>query len=1064
MTDKLQKDDINKDETVKKTLTSYEGGYQSLFEDTPFSIWVVDFSDTKSYIEELNKKGIRDFKTFFTEDPQFYSTCISLMNVIDVNQATVELYQAKNKEDIIQHINEVFCKDSLELFFEGIISIAEGKREFEGETTTLTLKGNEISTHIRFFAASGFEESLAKVFVAICDITDRKKIEKELQKEQNKTQKYLGIAGVIIIALNSKGEITLINQKGCQTLGYEEQELIGKNWFDTFLPAQIKEEVKSVFQKLMVGDIEPVKYYENPILIKNGKERIIAWHNSVLKDDKGKIIGILSSGEDVTERKHAENTLIRLNRTLKVLIECNEALVRITNESELLKRICQIIVDGGYRLAWVGYAENNEKKSVTPVAQAGFEEGYLDTLNITWADEVRGRGPTGKAIRNREPSIARNILVDPNFEPWRKEASKRGYGSSIALPLIADDRVFGALNIYASEPNAFDFDEIYMLTSLAEDLTYGINTIHGRLEQKKAKEKLTKQIELIDSINTILKESLRFKTDVDVAQMCLIFAEELTDSKFGFIGEINKDGRHDTIALSNPGWEACTMEKTTAIRLLKNMEIRGIWGEVLKNGKTLIENDPKSHPSSVGTPVGHPRLTSFLGVPLFYAGKTFGMIAVANKELGYKSDDQHAIETLSTAFVEALMNKRAELKLESAKETLLEAQKIAHIGNWNWNIITNELAWSDEIYRIFGLAPQEFGATYEAFLNSVHPDDREFVTKSVNKALNNKKPYSIDHRIVLPDGTHRIVHELAEVTFNKDDKPIRMLGTVQDITELKLIENELKKHRDNLEELVLDRTKELETINEQLKKEINQRRVAEKNLEQFVYAVSHELRTPISVLLQSLSNLEDYGDKMSELLKIELMKTISRNTELLNELVEDLLLASRMDNTIIDLKWGICKPLDILEDVLNQMEPRRRAREIIINLDVDKDIQILGDAKRIAQIFRIFIDNAIKYSKNNSSVLIKAIDNYKGKFNPQSIDGVLIQFCDNGIGIRKEDVPYLFKKFFRTKDVKDIPGTGLGLPIAKTLTNYHQGEIYLESEYGKGTIFSIFLPKLEKPP
>ncbi|MFX0140540.1 MAG: GAF domain-containing protein, partial [Candidatus Hodarchaeota archaeon] len=619
MTDKLQKDDINKDETVKKTLTSYEKGYERFFEDSPFSIWVVDFSNTKSYIIELNKKGIRDFRTFFTENSKLYTTCVSLMNVIDVNEATVEIFEAKNKEDFLQNINEIFCKDSLELFLEGIISIAEGKREFEGETTTLTLKGNEISTHVRFFAASGFEESLARVFVAICDITDRKQIEKELLKEQIKAQKYLDIARVIIIALNSKGEITLINQKGCEILGYEEQELIGKNWFNTFLPVKIKEEVMAVFQKLMAGDIEPVESHENPITVKDGKERIIAWHNSVLTDDMGNIIGILSSGEDITERKYAENALFRLNRTLKVLKECNEALIRITNESDLLKKICQIIVEEGYRLAWVGYAKNDEKKSVMPVAQAGFEEGYLDTLDITWADEIRGRGPTGKAIRNRKPTIARNILVDPNFEPWRDEASKRGYRSSIALPLVFDDRVFGALNIYASEPNAFDFDEINMLKSLADDLAYGINTIHVRLEQKEAKEKLTKQIELVDSINTILKESLKFKTDVDVAKMCLIFAEELTNSKFGFIGEINKDGRYDTIALSNPGWDACTMEKTTAIKLLKNMEIRGIWGEVLKNGETLIVNDPPSHPSSVGTPVGHPKLTSFLGVPLFYA-------------------------------------------------------------------------------------------------------------------------------------------------------------------------------------------------------------------------------------------------------------------------------------------------------------------------------------------------------------------------------------------------------------------------------------------------------------
>ena len=123
---------------------------------------------------------------------------------------------------------------------------------------------------------------------------------------------------------------------------------------------------------------------------------------------------------------------------------------------------------------------------------------------------------------------------------------------------------------------------------------------------------------------------------------------------------------------------------------------------------------------------------------------------------------------------------------------------------------------------------------------------------------------------------------------------------------------------------------------------------------------------------------------------------------------------------------------------------------------------MIGDLKRIAQIFRIFIDNAIKYSNERSIVKIKAFNNYKGELNPNSIDGVLIQFIDNGIGIRKEDIPNLFKKYFRTKDAINFPGTGLGLSIAETLTRAHKGEIFVESEYGKGTTFSIFLPRLKE--
>jgi PAS domain S-box-containing protein len=135
--------------------------------------------------------------------------------------------------------------------------------------------------------------------------------------------------------------------------------------------------------------------------------------------------------------------------------------------------------------------------------------------------------------------------------------------------------------------------------------------------------------------------------------------------------------------------------------------------------------------------------------------------------------------------------KKAEESLRKSEMSLAEAQRIAHIGNWDWTIQTNELRWSDEIYRIFRLTPQEFGATYEAFLSTVHPDDREFVKRSVNEALYGM-PYSIDHRIVLPDGTIRFVHEQGEVTFGESGEPVRMLGTVQDITERKEAEKALQ--------------------------------------------------------------------------------------------------------------------------------------------------------------------------------------------------------------------------------------------------------------------------------
>ena len=149
---------------------------------------------------------------------------------------------------------------------------------------------------------------------------------------------------------------------------------------------------------------------------------------------------------------------------------------------------------------------------------------------------------------------------------------------------------------------------------------------------------------------------------------------------------------------------------------------------------------------------------------------------------------------------------------------LADAQRIAHVGNWGLDITTNTLWWSDEIYRIFGRRPQEYQPTYEAFLRSVYPEDQQLVKDTVNESLSNKKPYNIEHRIVLPDGELRYVHGNAEVLCDESGQlPRRMVGTVQDITERKMIEESLQTYRDNLEQEVVLRTKDLAEANTALK-------------------------------------------------------------------------------------------------------------------------------------------------------------------------------------------------------------------------------------------------------
>ncbi|MHA3962171.1 MAG: PAS domain S-box protein [Candidatus Thorarchaeota archaeon SMTZ1-45] len=174
----------------------------------------------------------------------------------------------------------------------------------------------------------------------------------------------------------------------------------------------------------------------------------------------------------------------------------------------------------------------------------------------------------------------------------------------------------------------------------------------------------------------------------------------------------------------------------------------------------------------------------------YYIRKSSSEIEGLYAELSYYIHTSVKKRRTERALVES------ERRLRESEAKLAEAQSIAHLGHWDWDIIEDNIAWSDEIYRIFGLAPQEFEATYDAFLDSVHSDDRDFVRESVNKAIHDNQKYSIDHRIVLPDGVIRFVHEEAEVTFNEDGNAVRMMGTVQDITTRVQQEILLREERD----------------------------------------------------------------------------------------------------------------------------------------------------------------------------------------------------------------------------------------------------------------------------
>lgn len=194
---------------------------------------------------------------------------------------------------------------------------------------------------------------------------------------------------------------------------------------------------------------------------------------------------------DITARKRAERKLREADRALAARSTCSRALVCATEESALLQEICRVIVEEcGYRMAWVGFTEPAPGKAVRLVAQAGTAEDAIGALRVTWGDDEHGRGPTGTAIRIGAPSIARDLDSNPAFAPWREEAKRCGYVSSIGLPLLDGGVAFGALTINAVDPDCFHGEEMQLLSELAADLAYGITALRTRDARRRAQDEL----------------------------------------------------------------------------------------------------------------------------------------------------------------------------------------------------------------------------------------------------------------------------------------------------------------------------------------------------------------------------------------------------------------------------------------------------------------------------------------------------------------------------------------------------------------------------------------------
>jgi two-component system sensor histidine kinase/response regulator len=814
---------------------------------------------------------------------------------------------------------------------------------------------------------------------------------------------------------------------------------------------------------------------------------------------------------DNSERQRTRQQITRQNRALRLMSGVAQALVRHTDEKQMLAEVCTVAVEvGDYRMAWVGEAWPDNKKSIVPIAESGVVDGYLSNLEVTWDEIPSGQGPTGRAIRSGVPAIIRNIDDDPSFAPWRAAAQAMGFRSSIALPLRVDGKIIGALNLYSGKIDPFDDEEITLLGNLAGELGLGMSMQRSRQTLAQSEEMLLQAQRL--------------------ARLGHFTFEAAIDTLSGSPTHNEIFGIEPGILLDTEAWRALIHpdDRERMSNYSRDHVFRG--GQPFDNEYRLIRRND-----------GEERWIHTVGQLIFGSDGRVSRLFGTSQDI---TERKH--------FEQRLNQNEAELK---------EAQAVAHLGSWTLDIVTDTLTWSDEVYHIFG-GNKGRSLKLADFFDRVHPDDRERVLADWHAALQGR-PYDSEHRILV-DQQMRWVRERAHVRFGVSGQPLFAVGTVQDISERHEAEEQLRKLSLAIEQsphsIVIANTQaEIEYVNAAfirntgysrdevigsnprimqsgltpletyttlwasiargeiwrgefvnqrkdgsifeefaiispvrqpdgkithylaIKEDVTEKKRIQSELENyrhhleilvaerteqliqakdeaesasrakssFLANMSHEIRTPMNAII-GLTHLAKRNAGNAE--QEARLTKVADAAQHLMAIINDVLDISKIEADKLQLEHTDFSLARVCATACELVAQRAEAKHLPVSFAIDPALPptLRGDPLRIQQILLNFLSNAIKFTKHGK-IDVKARLLRQG-------EGHIVVRCevvDSGIGIPPEQLARLFLPFEQgdTSTTRRYGGTGLGLAISRRLAEAMHGEIGVDSQPGQGSIF-----------
>lgn len=706
-------------------------------------------------------------------------------------------------------------------------------------------------------------------------------------------------------------------------------------------------------------------------------------------------------GKGLNDRDHEINKeLRRLTRALRALSACNQALAQASSEQQLLNQICEIIVRvGGYRMAGIAYSQQDEQKSVRPVAHAGYDSGYLDTIELRWSDTPVGRGPIGTAIRENRICLFTDTANNPLFAPWRQAALERGYAAVIGLPLRAAGKPFGVLAIYSEQANSFESSEVELLSEMANNLAFGITALRSQEESRRAaaalREAEAKYRQLVEQVPAIsyVAEAGAFGPFLYMSpQVETILGydpeECLADSRFWW-DHLNPEDRPR--ALMEDSWEEGRLFQMDY--RMRRHDGEEIW----VRDEAIIVRDP----------ITGKRLTRGLLVDI--TEQKHAQNALRESEERYRTFVAQSSEGIYR--MEIAPPIPCHLSID---EQLTWGLKYGYMAECN-----------DAMARMYGRPSAEelIGKKLEEFLVLHHPVTRQFMERFIRGGyrISDEESMELDAQ-----GQKRIFRNTMVGTI-VDGHWVRTWGITRDVTERKHLEEQLRN------------AQQLEAIG------------------RLAGGIAHDFNNILSIIMGHAELLLASGMDERSRTGLEQMR---RAAERAAALTQQLLAFSRkqvlqprvldLNETVADVQKMLARVIGEDIELIAKLHPSLMAvkadpsqlEQVLINLAVNARDAMPQGGKLAMETSNLEIhgDEA------------RDLDLTPGRY-------VMLKVADTGNGMDANTLSHIFEPFFTTKPMGK--GTGLGLSTVYGIVKQSGGGIQVESEPRRGASFRIYLPATE---